>query len=108
MTILLTNPSTLQATVSLHGKTKVEKTQTAPYFLEQDIEGTNADSGCSWSQLCEKMTEIVSLVSYDLIASDQVWEELTIAQDIITIVDNIRKAFKANSQFDLRLVFVEF
>jgi hypothetical protein len=83
-------------------KGKKNKRKLAKNRTDQDIEGTNADSSCSWSEISEKLSDIVSMVSYDLIASDQVWEDLNIAQDIIEIVDNIRKAYRANSQVDLR------
>jgi hypothetical protein len=48
-----------------------------------DIDGKNPDKHCTWPELAEKISEISKNVSYDLVASDSIWEEMNLGNALL-------------------------
>jgi hypothetical protein len=72
--------------------------------IDSDLNETEIDKSHvvnSWSQLCEKMAFISSMISYDLFPSTKVWESLNLSQEITEIIQQTRSIAKTNAEFDL-------
>ena len=64
--------------------------------LEDDESRSKKHKTCTWTQLEGKLREISQFLSFDLISSNQIWEELSLSQSIVDIVNLIKKCKDIN------------